>query len=162
MGNCRNESIWTMIGVVQRVVKEASGFTSENRKGGYFCLFDIILKCPVIISMIGEVPAEKAGKYHRLSIEKAQRTFDHSEHKSSYESRNEKEEKYGGAIRARRYIFSFSGLKKEEEDEAAMLVVAELLKEIDSDEAELIAVRNMNQFYPKLLEKFSSLLKLYR
>ncbi|MDI6820564.1 MAG: hypothetical protein QMD65_00070 [Patescibacteria group bacterium] len=157
MENCRNEHIWTMLGLVIKVVKESSKFAGEKRKGGYFCLFDIDLGRPILVSMVGEVLAEKAGKYHELSIEKSQRLFEHQEHKSSFESKNEAEQKYGGAIRGRRYIFSFSGFKKEEEDEAIMLAVAELLKEIDPYEAELIAIRSMNSFYPRLLEQFKNL-----
>ena len=64
----------------------------------------------VLLTFVGSVPEEKKAKYFAFAQEKAKRLFGHPEHLTSEESKNDDLQQYGGAIRGRRYIYSFSGL----------------------------------------------------
>src|ERR1041385_4424544 len=94
-----------------------------EKSGGYFTLFDTAEADGKVIfsSEIGLCPGNKWVKYFTLSVEKARRLGLRFPHQSSWESRNEHEEQFGGAIRTRYHlILSFSGLP-ELTDEALML-----------------------------------------
>ena len=95
---------------------------NSDKKGGYFCVTD--LKGSILLVMlIGEVAEEKIPRYSKVCIEKAQWLASHADHVSSWQSRNEAEDKWGGAIKTKDFIFSFSGLP-EMWDEACMVAVA--------------------------------------
>lgn len=83
--------------------------------------------------MWGSMPVERAAKRQVLAFEKAARLASYNLHLTSYRTRNPKamvviggeevpQPRYGGAIRAGRYILSFSGFP-EKWDEAAMFVL---------------------------------------
>ena len=74
---------------------------------------------------IGGVLEEKAEKYCAFAMEKVARLARHPDHRTSYESRDPEENKWGGAVRIGDYIFSMSGLP-ELADEAVMLTTASL------------------------------------
>lgn len=131
-----------------------------GRGGGYFCLANGENGLPLLVVPIGEVPIEKAEKYLRLCQEKAKRLGAHPEQVSSWMSRNLDLEQYGGAIRARNLIFSFSGFP-ELGDEAVMLgtvgvyYLAKLgQSRVLSEIAEIVAQSN-NTYWPSL-SKFLS------
>lgn len=73
-------------------------------------------------------------------------------HVSSWQSRNEGEDQYAGAIRTPVHIFSFSGFP-EHLDEAAMLVVGVRSRELTIVQAEEIAAVSKNVCFPLLMEK---------
>ncbi len=107
------------------VVEERLGERRE-RKGGWFCLLDVRGNPTGVIIIhepFGDLTPEKSSAYCLFSREKAIRLSAHPEHSTSRESRDEHAERYGGAVRAGGFIFSFSGLS-EEEDEALALAVA--------------------------------------
>ena len=83
--------------------------------------------------MWGSMPIGKAAKRREFALEKATRLALHNLHRTSYRSRNPKEERWGGAIRAGLHILSFSGFP-EKWDEAAMFVLAIKLGWINSDD----------------------------
>lgn len=118
--------------------------------GGYLCIADGKNGLPILVMLIGEVPLGKAPKYLEFCQEKAGRLAGHPNHESSWESRNEEKNRWGGAIRFRDLILSFSGLP-ELGDEAAMLRAAE---DVDghkfSDIAERIAKRSKNIYWDAL------------
>lgn len=95
----------------------------RDSHGGYFCLADGATGTPLFITGIGKVHPEKIARYFNFAQEKARRLASHLEHVSSAQSRDPEKELYAGAIRAGRYILSFSGLP-EALDEAVVLTVA--------------------------------------
>ncbi|MEK7509716.1 MAG: hypothetical protein AAB605_03310 [Patescibacteria group bacterium] len=103
-------------------------------------------------TMIGTPAPKKRQRYWELSLEKAKRLLMHPDHNSSFESRNEAEHKYGGAIRARTCIVSLSGLP-EKWDEAVVLVLASEAFAMNEKDAELIAKANDNPHFEELLDE---------
>jgi len=102
--------------------------------------------------MLGTAPADKRAKYWAFSMEKAQRLLAHPNHDSSFESRNEAELQYGGAVRAQTCIISLSGLP-EKWDEAVTLVLACRTGVMDEKKAGLIAQANQNPHFKELLQE---------
>jgi hypothetical protein len=103
-----------------------AGARLEGRRGGYFCLADNAGR-PLLVMPVGEIE-EGAEKYLRSAQEMAHRLGYFKEHLSSWQSRSQKNEMYGGAVRigtalAGSFIFSFSGLP-EEWDEVLSLAIA--------------------------------------
>jgi len=108
-------------------------FVEHSRGGGYLTVLEILdlesSKTRNETRMVGTVPdQDKAGQYYGFSREKPARLYAEILRGvvgavSSWQTRNESEFRYGGAIRAGRFIFSFSGLP-EHADEALMLMLA--------------------------------------
>lgn len=152
-----------MIGMIKEkhpeLLKNNEGVLKE---GGFLCIYlnevtpkggNVLVKFPV-----GEISSAKALDYSYFSQEKAIRlnrlNFLHG-HLSSYESRIEKAEKYGGAIVADKYILSFSGLP-EKCDEALMLWLAFHLGLLTIEECDHIARLNNNTTYEQIRELITS------
>lgn len=96
----------------------------RGRAGGYLCVADKTGH-PLCIAQIGDVPEEKRQQYFRNAIEKANRLGVLSlwvDHRFSRQSRNEQRERWGGAVRGRHFIWSFSGLP-EDGDEMFMAIL---------------------------------------
>lgn len=98
--------------------------------------------------LIGEVSPEKNSQYEFHATEKAARLARYPDHVSSWQSRDEKNDKWGGAIRARHsdIIFSFSGLPWEA-DEALVLMLAVRVNVATTLQAAEIAQISGNSFY---------------
>jgi len=130
-----------------------------EKKSGYLTIFNVALGYPELIVAIGNIPEEKKKKYLELSMEKAERLFQHPEHVSSFQSRDGIN-KWGGAIRIDwyeeveekiyQYILSFSGLT-EPMDEASMLDSAESLGVIDDIVIDVIVNLSNNDCYRQLI-----------
>lgn len=131
----RNLAVSGIVGIVDAMVNWAVMLFEENsdwekeRSGGYFCLVRESMNAktstgglPIILVPCGVFPLEKAEKYLNLCQEKAKRLAILGG-LSSWESRNPEENKWGGAVRFRDLIFSFSGFP-ELADEAVMLATA--------------------------------------
>ncbi len=111
---------------------------SEFNRRGYFTLLNGDTGSINFTVPFGVIPVDKDNKYFKLSQEKALRLFYFINknmnvfHTSSFESRNEEEGKFGGAIFADYHcnwsIFSFSGMP-ELIDEAMMICLAMFLSE---------------------------------
>lgn len=105
----------------------------DRRFGGYLCVFRRILglpngeiryeEAPFLIIRVGNPSEGKWEKYLRFAIEKAVRLISHPDHISSWQSRNEDAEQYGGAIRTPDYVLAFSG-HTEKADEAILAMGA--------------------------------------
>jgi hypothetical protein len=110
--------------LVEEVVADALSLMGDpNRKGGYFCLSRTNARRILLVTQIGEIDSdEKADKYRLFCQEKSIRLACWPDHVSSFQSRNESAEQYGGAILTSEYILSFSGFP-ELWDEACMLEV---------------------------------------
>lgn len=121
------EAIISIIKTVEKVFlvvkKHLHHDLREDQDGLFFCLMDRFTGRILVVIEIGEVNEEKAKKRFEFSQEKAMRLFRSEHHKTSYQSRNESENKYGGAIATSNLIFSCSGLP-ELMDEAIMLISA--------------------------------------
>ena len=97
------------------------------RQAGYFTLRDIATGRVIFTIILGDVPKEKQEKYLQLSLEKGDRLYKNYKSNfknfSSWQTRNPDKDLWGGAIRAGKYVLSFSGLS-ELLDEAFVLEVA--------------------------------------
>lgn len=98
---------------------------------------------------IFDEPKKNRPLFEKFSQEKALRLFKNPEHDSSHQSRNTAKQLYGGAIRAKNFIVSCSGMS-ELEDEAFSLILAIRLGWIREHEANKIA--NKNRFYKKFVK----------
>lgn len=81
----------------------------DRRTGGYLTIMDAEKGQIIAVLSVGKIPVEKQDKYLTCSIEKAFRLFEHPEHRTSWESRDDANMQYPGAIRGIEAIYSFSG-----------------------------------------------------
>ena len=109
------------------VLTEAHTF-APDRPGGYFCLAELTTGAPLLLSLFGDLSFDRMRDCSGFAQEKPARLAAHPEHVSSFQSKDKGTNKFPGAIRARHFIFSFSGFPSSV-DEAAMLVLA-----VESDE----------------------------
>ena len=135
-----------------------------DSRRGYLTLMNGVTGEIVFTVPFGEIPEEKIEKYFELSQEKANRLFTHvnmhlpNGHTTSFESRNEGEQKYGGAVflngRQSSVILSFSGMT-ELIDEAMMLVLADQLAiNIHLKGITRIEACKRNPYWKSLQDKF--------
>jgi len=117
----------------------------KDRNYGYLTSVEAETAQVEIAVMIGVCSHEKAQKFD-LSLEKARRLSSNPGHISSFESRDPGADKWGGSIRAKSRILSFSGLPNEKFDEAAMVYVAMKLGWIENFEALQIAAASDNEY----------------
>lgn len=121
------------VGILPRTESE-----DPVRIGGYLCVADGESGLPLFIAPVGHIEtAERAKKYLEFCQEKAIRLALYPNHISSWQSRDVASKKYGGAVRARDLIISFSGLK-EIDDESVSCFIAELLGKMDASELRAI------------------------
>jgi hypothetical protein len=148
-----------VIGVAQSIVRHMSQILrkvgEEPRRFGYLTIQRRRDGRVLLVAQIGECPDNKAEKYMTLSLEKGGRLYwcrscGFKNHLSSWQSRNEKRMKYGGAICAGPFILSFSGLP-ELADEAVMLRLAVELNLISLRTAYRIAKISDNNYARQLL-----------
>ena len=123
----------------------------KNQGGGILCVAGPKTGLTILLSIFGCLNATDHGEYMLFAQEKAVRLARNITDFSSFQTRNLKTEpkKYGGAVRGRNFIFSFSGFT-EEQDEAAMLALAVKLEEIDLEQARRIAEISGNQYFSRL------------
>lgn len=127
----------------------------EGRRGAFFCARHVQDPCPFLTVRLGDVRQDKAEKYRHFSQEKAKRlaaNFDIG-HVSSWQSQNEAEEKYPGAVRMHNLMFSLSGFPGLG-DEAICLAALCLFRNGSSaviDQARKIAALSNNPYFRKLL-----------
>ncbi len=81
----------------------------DRRTGGYLTIMDGYKGQILTIIAVGHIPTEKQDKYLTCSVEKAFRLFGNLDHKTSWESHNDANMQYPGAIRGLGAIYSFSG-----------------------------------------------------
>lgn len=122
---------------------------------GYFTVFDTTAEGEVVlICRIGVCPSGKAKKYFVFSQEKAQRLFSSPSHKTSFQSRDPENDKWGGAIRSTLpstpLVTSFSGLP-ELADEALMTFVAYQAGWIDKPTTAIIADISNNPYIGNII-----------
>ena len=165
-------SLKSFMDYMPRILDHARGKSGiegrEFDRRGYLTLMDGITGNIVFTIPFGEIPEEKRQKYFELSQEKAMRLFSQvnmhlpNGHTTSFQSRNEENEQYGGAIyvncHSTIFILSFSGMP-ELIDEAMMLVLAEKLSRSvihKSVKAPTIEACERNPFWKSLLKDFDN------
>ena len=140
---------WDITKVLWQILnrtKLACEIDGRGRQGGFLCIKDSFGKT-VLVAMLGEVSdSEKALKYMAFCQEKAQRLHLNvaNGHISSWQSRNEQEEKYGGGIiDSKGRIFAFSGLS-EHLDEALSLDIARQLDDSSLGRSRIEGIRGFS------------------
>lgn len=123
---------------------------TDGRAGGYFGLFpkDRFRRngFPAILEPIGRIKPGKRALAKRRAQEKPRRLSRHPDHVSSHQSRDEKRDRWGGAIAAQEYYLSFSGLP-ELCDETLSLIVARKLGLLTDKQARRIAGISGNRLF---------------
>lgn len=126
-----------------------------RRRGGSFCLAEASTGKLMFVTLVGQIsdPA-KAMKYFELCQEKAKRLYLNRSrgHRTSWESRDEEQDRYAGAILGSELIFSFSGFPPDY-DEAAMLVTAIMYGQLATNPAVELAAISQNDKYERLLRR---------
>lgn len=138
-----------LIREMEMIVRKASELFCPERTGGYFCLAYKSSGLPALVAEIGEVNEEKKRKYYTFAKEKAFRLSITHTLETSWQSRNEAEDKWGGAVRCGKWIFSFSGFP-ELLDEAMMLVLGVRSRTINMEKAQKMANISQNPYFLKL------------
>ncbi|MFA5052278.1 MAG: hypothetical protein WC544_04465 [Patescibacteria group bacterium] len=121
----------------------------QTRKGGYCSVIDRINEEVITTFEVGNPAHGKAERYRQLSVEKALRLLETNEqfgHVTSWQSRDEQADKWGGAIIIGDFILSFSGFSPDLADEAVMIRAAHRLGWLNADEAESFANMNDNEW----------------
>lgn len=137
---------------VQELLCLVAASACPERKGGYLCIMEESVSVPLILARVGEIASDgKSAKYFGLAGEKAKRLWLIHAHSSSWQSRDEKSEQYGGAIRVNGWIFSFSGLT-ESADEALSLALAYVLGLAEKSEISKIGRISSNPHLEQILE----------
>lgn len=124
--------------------------TDADHQGGYFCIINPLTtgNTPTLVIGVGLFPALRAERRFRLAIEKATRLQSNPVHVSSEQSKCDKKEHFGGAIRTDKgLIFSFSGLPRGIDDEAVCLLTAERLGQISKETIGYIVALSNNDVY---------------
>lgn len=98
---------------------------------------------------LGNIPMEKGKRYKTLSYEKGERVLERPEHLSSYQSMDEKLDRWPGAIRAGKKVVSVSGLTWKG-DEALALQLAIEMGWLDAATAFRIAETSGNRLFEDL------------
>lgn len=140
-----DDAVRTVTDQIQVLADTRDGFPL-HRRGGYLCVTRRTDGRMLLIASIGVFPQEKAERYFRFCQEKASRLLAHEGHISSWQTRDEKLDQYGGAIVAGKYILSFSGLP-ELADELIMMGLAQTAGLISPAEARAIAEISQNPYY---------------
>jgi len=136
---------------LELVHKKAREIFPKLRAGFCFALYNRLGCHLVLKGIVGKVRDFKLPKYEQLVEEKASRLITRHDDHTSYQSRNEDSEKYGGAVRGKDCILSISGLATEHQDEAVALTLLVLMDQISAQEANDIAELTGNKLFEELL-----------
>lgn len=144
------EELETILGCM---IKVLNVIEEDRGRWGYFTIRRREDGRVLLVAQIGDCPEEKAEKYMRLSLEKGQRLHHFRPHNdiSSWQSRNLDFGRYGGAICAGPFIFSFSGLP-EHADEAMMIRLASSLGLIQPLTCSRLANISKNPYLARLVK----------
>ena len=124
---------------------------NPEKKSGYFTVFRKEDGRLLLAAQIGECPSDKYEKYQLFSYEKGARVYKRDD-LSSWTSRDESKNKWGGAISTDDFILSFSGLP-ELADEAVVLVAALALKWANRRDVAAITNQSENPFFNGLRKR---------
>jgi hypothetical protein len=133
-----------------RLLRERCGIKKDS---GFLTVFDKVSASVMLCCQIQHCPKGKADQYFTFSMEKARRLQANPDHYTSFQSRDEKSDKYAGAILCRvNTILSFSGLP-ELADEALMIFVAFKAGWIDEKEVLRLSGISQNPYVEKITKE---------
>lgn len=153
-----------IVKTVGHIVRLATKFLGDpNKTGGYFCLLEMRTGAILVITIIGSVDPSKAVLYRRYAEEKALRLYRNWQHTStphisSWQSRNEAENAWGGAVMGNRFIYSFSGFP-ELHDEGITLTTAFKLDDMPAKRAEDIMFHSCRRMSDAMTHPARALIK---
>ncbi len=120
-----------------------------DKCGGYLAIVELGRGDLEMLVGLGYSSPEKVDKRMEFAIEKGKRLYGLTDF-TSYESRKPEIDRWGGAVRGRELIFSFSGLP-ELWDEAAMFVLAIRLGQLrETDVCDVISEERNPHLRPLL------------
>lgn len=155
------------LGTVLEHLDEQEGKPTERRGGFFYAAPELVPGDPenmLLHVRLGIVSGEKWLKYWALSREKAGRLAGRPGDISSHQTRDAnarlgieptKEERWGmwgGAIRTKDFVFSFSGLS-EHGDEAVMLLAALEMSQLTLEQAHAIMEASNNELVANILNE---------
>lgn len=154
-----NLVICPIIQVLHAVFPKALRLEKAGGTGGIFCLGDAATGKPILLYPIGVIPPDKLPRYLTFAEEKSVRLASNAEHFLSSQSADPDAEKFSGAVRGTRFIFSFSGLREGRGvlDEAMMLVVAEKGGDLSGGAARMAAMAVQNPFFDTLRDMYDGI-----
>lgn len=124
----------------------------DERYGGYLTVLDGKTGKVIIILACGIISDDKHDKYLHFSQEKAKRLFAHKEHYTSFESMDEKQLMFPGAIRGEEAIYSFSG-HQAEVDEAISIAMFYVLEPSCRNRLEFDGRKLFGHYYNVVAER---------
>lgn len=133
------------------VIARSTRKPPRNRRWGYLRICQGAQLRVLFFENIGTVDPVRAARYHGLAIEKILRLAKHPGHQSSWQSRNRRLHRWGGAIAVGDLYLSFSGLPDERADETVVILLACRLGILDHQRAMDIARLSRNTLARKLL-----------
>ncbi len=124
----------------------------DHQHGGVLCIADSGTGIPLLTCVFGCVTIEEYYTYMGFALEKAKRLAGEPLHFTSSQSRDmtTMPKHYGGAIRGRDFILSFSGFKEEQDEAAMLLLEVKLIGGIAAAPRWLVEQTNTNLYYTKL------------
>jgi hypothetical protein len=127
-----------------------SGCEIKDRAGGYLCVMDTNGGV-LYLEKVGLVRPEKEERYKYLAQEKCHRLLINPRHATSYHSRDETKDCWGGAVRIPSGAIGFSGLA-ELDDEAFVLTIAVVAKALPLEAAKAAAFAG-NETFRKVIDQ---------
>ncbi len=142
------------LGDILKAAGDAVAYIFEHDKkqtGGVLCIANPTTGVPLFIYKFGDLTQQEFEECLFYALEKARRLAKHPDHFSSAQTRdmNADPKQYTGAVRGKTFIYSLSGCT-EEQDEAAMLVTAMNVGDMDGGPAAAIAQISRNGFFREL------------
>jgi hypothetical protein len=141
------EQVNYLVAAIQKLPNWPAG-----RNNGYCTAISAVDGRVLLSFQVGECPPEKVERYCTLSNEKAQRlrSFLSRGDVSSWQSLDEKADKFAGAISTGSIIFSFSGLPFGLADEAIVLLAAVWCNFMSAEAAIEVAQITGNKYFADL------------
>lgn len=124
----------------------------DHQNGGVLCVADPETGTPLLLCVFGIMTTKEYYDYVGFAVEKAKRLAGNPLHFTSHQSRDmtTTPKRYGGAIRGREFILSFSGFKEEQDEAAMLLLELGLIGGSDMAPRWLIDRAAANQYFEKL------------
>jgi len=118
------------------LVLEANGINKSE--GGYLSLFgwQLMPNTPILVTLVGHPHFEKLEELFKLSLDNGKQ-----------QSRDTSQQCHNGAIVAKEFVISFTGLPDVKADEALTLTMACMRGLLEESEAQLIADVNRNEMF---------------
>ena len=115
--------------IIGSIVEHCKDKFNPEKEGGVFVILDSKTGVLVFACLVGKASPEKAKKYFEVALEKANRVFV-EKLQTSADSRDPDNGKWGGAIRGKVFIYSFSGLTEAQDEVCSIAACMDLNDEL--------------------------------